>query len=67
MIGLGLYTPIEAAALTHVAAPKIRRWLCGHAIGDKGYPALWKSQLEQFEMGQLHLSFLDLVRSQCSR
>lgn len=62
MIGLGLYTPAEAAALTHVETPKIRRWLCGHAIGDKSYPALWKSQLEKFDMEQLYLSFLDLVQ-----
>ncbi|WP_139024866.1 hypothetical protein [Bradyrhizobium sp. STM 3843] len=62
MIGLGLYTPVEAAALTHVEPPKIRRWLCGHVIGDKTYPALWKSQLEKFDMEQLHLSFLDLVQ-----
>jgi uncharacterized protein (DUF433 family) len=62
MIGLGLYTPVEAAALTHVEAPKIRRWLCGHSIGDKSYPALWKSQLEKFDVEQLCLSFLDLVQ-----
>lgn len=62
MIGLGLYTPIEAAALTHVEAPKIRRWLCGHVIGGQTYPALWKSELEKFEVKQLHLSFLDLVQ-----
>lgn len=62
MIGLGLYTPVEAAALTHVNAPKIRRWLCGHAIGETSYPALWKSQLEKFDMEQLCLSFLDLVQ-----
>jgi hypothetical protein len=62
MIGLGLYTPAEAAALTHVEIPKIRRWLCGHSIGDKSYPALWRSQLEKFDVEQLCLSFLDLVQ-----
>jgi uncharacterized protein (DUF433 family) len=62
MIGLGLYSPTEAAALTHIEAPKIRRWLCGHSIGDKTYPALWKSQLNKFDIEQLYLSFLDLVQ-----
>jgi hypothetical protein len=62
LVGLGLYSPGEVAALTHIPAPKIRRWLCGHAIGDKDYPALWRSQLEKFEMEQLYLSFLDLVQ-----
>src|SRR5258708_12913519 len=62
LVGLGLYSPGEAAALTHIPVPKIRRWLCGHVIGDKDYPALWRSQLEKFEMEQLYLSFLDLVQ-----
>jgi hypothetical protein len=62
LIGLGLYSPTEAAALTHIPAPRIRRWLCGHSIGDKSYPALWRSQLEKFDIEQLYLSFLDLVQ-----
>jgi len=62
LVGLGLYSPGEAAALTHIPASKIRRWLCGHVIGDKDYPALWRSQLEKFEMEELYLSFLDLVQ-----
>jgi len=62
MIGLGLYAPGEAGALANVGVARIRRWLRGHTIGDKTYPALWKSQLEQFSLGQLYLSFLDLVQ-----
>jgi len=62
LIGLGLYSPAEAAVLTHIPAPRIRRWLCGHSIGDKDYPALWHSQLEKFGIEQLSLSFLDLVQ-----
>jgi uncharacterized protein (DUF433 family) len=62
LVGLGLYSPAEAAALTHVPAPRIRRWLTGHRIGDKDYPALWHSQLEKFDIEQLCLSFLDLVQ-----
>ena len=62
MLGLGLYSPTEAAALTGIPARKIRRWLCGHSIGDRDYPALWHSQLEKFDIEQLYLSFLDLVQ-----
>ncbi len=62
LVGLGLYSPTEAAALTHVPAQRIRRWLLGHTIGDKDYPALWHSQLEKFDIDQLYLSFLDLVQ-----
>ncbi|WP_314963401.1 hypothetical protein [Bradyrhizobium cosmicum] len=62
LVGLGLYSPAEAAALTHVPVARIRRWLTGHTIGDKDYPALWHSQLEQFDIDQLCLSFLDLVQ-----
>src|SRR5258708_22952725 len=66
LVGLGLYSPGEAAALTHIPVPKIRRSLCGHVIGDKDYPPLWRSQLEKFEMEQLYLSFLDLVQLRVS-
>jgi uncharacterized protein (DUF433 family) len=62
MVGLGLYSPAEAAALTHIPARKIRRWMCGHSIGERAYPALWRSELEKFEIEQLYLSFLDLVQ-----
>lgn len=62
LLGLGLYSPTEAAVLTHIPAQRIRRWLCGHQIGDKDYPALWHSQLEKFDIEQLCLSFLDLVQ-----
>ena len=62
LLGLGLYLPTEAAALTGISAQKIRRWLCGHSIGDRNYPALWHSQLEKFDIDQLYLGFLDLVQ-----
>lgn len=62
LVGLGLYSPSEAAELTHVPAKRIRRWLLGHKIGEKSYPALWHSQLEKFDIDQLYLSFLDLVQ-----
>lgn len=63
LVGLGLYSPAEAAALTHIPAQRIRRWLTGHRIGEKDYPALWHSQLEKFDLDdQLYLSFLDLIQ-----
>jgi hypothetical protein len=62
LLGLGLYSPTEAEVLTGIPAGKIRRWLCGHSIGGKDYPALWHSQLEKFDIEQLYLSFLDLVQ-----
>jgi hypothetical protein len=62
LIGIGLYSPAEAAALTHIPSRKIHRWLRGHAIDGKDYPALWKSRLEKLDVESLHLSFLDLVQ-----
>jgi uncharacterized protein (DUF433 family) len=63
LIGLGLYTPTEAAVLTSIPSRKIRRWLRGHAVGDTEYPALWTSNLAgKVDAESLYLSFLDLVQ-----
>ncbi|MCP1754402.1 hypothetical protein [Bradyrhizobium elkanii] len=63
LVGVGLYTPAEAAVLTRVPSQKIRRWLRGHTIADKEYPALWASNLTELaDMEALYLSFLDLVQ-----
>ena len=63
LIGVGLYTPSEAAALTSIPSAKIRRWLRGHTIGDTEYPALWTSNLvKSLDLNSLYLSFLDLVQ-----
>jgi uncharacterized protein (DUF433 family) len=65
LIGIGLYTPAEAARLTGVAASKIHRWLRGHTTGETSYPPVWQSTLEAkvaLEDGRLFLSFLDLVQ-----
>lgn len=63
LVGIGLYTPAEAAVLTHVPRQKIRRWLQGHTIGDKEYPALWSSNVaDKIDLESLYLSFLDLVQ-----
>jgi uncharacterized protein (DUF433 family) len=62
LIGVGLYSPAEAAALTSIPSRKIHRWLRGHAIDGKEYPRLWTSYLEKFNVESLYLSFLDLVQ-----
>jgi uncharacterized protein (DUF433 family) len=63
LIGVGLYTPSEAATLTGIASAKIRRWLRGHTIGDTEYPGLWTSNLaDKIDAGSLYLSFLDIVQ-----
>jgi uncharacterized protein (DUF433 family) len=62
LIGVGLYSPAEAAALTSIPSRKIHRWLRGHAIDGKEYPPLWTSYLEKFDAASLYLSFLDLVQ-----
>jgi uncharacterized protein (DUF433 family) len=62
LIGVGLYSPAEAAALTSIPSRKIHRWLRGHAILGKEYPPLWTSYLEKLDIASLYLSFLDLVQ-----
>jgi uncharacterized protein (DUF433 family) len=63
LVGVGLYSPAEAAMLTNVGGAKIRRWLRGHVIDDKEYPALWTSNLAgKIDDQSLYLSFLDLVQ-----
>jgi uncharacterized protein (DUF433 family) len=62
LIGVGLYSPAEAEALTSIPSRKIQRWLRGHAILGKEYPPLWTSNLEKFDVDSLYLSFLDLVQ-----
>lgn len=46
LLGVGLYTPTEAAAYTGIPASQIRRWLFGYSSGGKHYPGLWHPQLE---------------------
>ncbi|MBK1872513.1 DUF433 domain-containing protein [Marinobacter sp. 1-3A] len=46
LLGVGLYTPAEAAAYTGIPSPQIRRWLFGYSSGGKHYPGIWSPQLE---------------------
>jgi uncharacterized protein (DUF433 family) len=61
LVGVGLYTPAEAARLTGISGHKIVRWLRGHTISGKSYPRLWKSQID-IGNDATYLGFLDLVQ-----
>jgi hypothetical protein len=60
LIGVGLYTPAEAARLLHIPAPKISRWLSGHRIANRTYEPLWSPEID---LGNetLCLGFHDLM------
>ena len=60
LIGIGLYTPSEAARLLAVPAAKISRWLRGHDIGDQHYDQLWEPQVDLGD-GHVYLGFRDLM------
>lgn len=59
LVGIGLYTPVEAGRLVQVSPSKISRWLRGHAIGGRRYEPLWRSQVDLGEDGTF-LGFRDL-------
>jgi hypothetical protein len=60
LIGVGLYTPAEAARLLRIPAGKISRWLRGHSIGGRRYQPLWTPQIK-LEGDDLYLGFRDLM------
>lgn len=60
LVGVGIYTPAEAARLVDVPAGKISRWLRGHRVGDKDYEPLWIPQVEIGD-GKVYLGFRDLM------
>jgi uncharacterized protein (DUF433 family) len=62
LVGIGLYTPAEAARLIRVPVQTLHRWLKGHRIGDREYHPLWTAQVD-LEDGHTYLSFLDLVQA----
>lgn len=62
LVGLGLYTPAEAARLIKVPAAKLTRWLKGHGSGNRIYAPLWRGQVSLGD-DKLYLGFLDLVQS----
>lgn len=60
LVGIGLYTPAEAARLVNVPAPKIARWLRGHNVKAAHYDALWTPQVNLGD-GHIYLGFRDLM------
>lgn len=61
LVGIGLYTPSEAAKLTGIGAAKLRRWLRGHDVSGKHYEALWTPQVTLND--EIVLGFRDLTEA----
>lgn len=60
LVGVGLYTPIEAQRLLGIPAAKISRWLRGHDANGKHYEPLWSPQID-LQDGAVYLGFRDLM------
>lgn len=60
LVGVGLYTPAEAARLLRIPANKIVRWLRGHEASGRWYERLWQPQV-QLGDGRVYLGFRDLM------
>ncbi|RWX74426.1 hypothetical protein EPK99_24905 [Neorhizobium lilium] len=61
LIGIGLYTPAEAGRLLHVPSAKISRWLNGHTLKGREYPALWTPSVQLNDSDRTILGFRDLM------
>jgi len=63
LLGVGVYTPSEAARITRVSAGRIKRWLSGYAFkssdGAHASPPLWPPEIPSTD--SLVLSFRDLL------
>jgi hypothetical protein len=62
LIGVGLYTPAEAGRLLRVSSAKLSRWLRGHHIKERFYPALWEPQISLGD-DRIFLGFRDLMEA----
>lgn len=60
LVGIGLYTAIEAQRLLGVSASKIRRWLSGHERKGVQYDPLWTPQVN-LKDDRVYLGFRDLM------
>ncbi len=64
LVGIGLYTVPEAARLTKVPGPTIRRWVFGYRTRRNGQyselPPVWESQITPID-SVTGLGFLDLM------
>jgi uncharacterized protein (DUF433 family) len=66
LVGVGIYTPFEAARLTGARSGQVRRWISGHESGNRSYEPLWSGQLKGVG-DSLHLGFKDLVQTRVAR
>jgi len=60
LLGIGLYTPVEAQRLTTIPAVRIRHWLRGYNVKGRSYPSLIEGQIDLGD-GKLYLGFRDLI------
>lgn len=60
LVGIGLYTPVEAQRLLGVSASKIGRWLRGHSAKGQHYKPLWTPQID-LKDDAIYLGFKDLM------
>lgn len=64
LLGVGVYTVPEAARLTGVSTPRIRRWLTGYTfasrVAQRSSSPVWERQIVS-SGGELVLSFRDLL------
>ncbi len=59
LIGVGVYTPAEAALYTDIPSKDIRRWIFGYKSEGVEYPGLWLPELGRSE--EKLLGFHDLL------
>lgn len=59
MVGVGLYSPAEAAAYTGISAAELRRWVFGYTTNGKHHDGLWQPELAH--AADNALSFHDLL------
>jgi len=59
LIGVGLYSPAEAAAYTGIPAVELRRWVFGYITNGRRHSGLWQPELAH--AAENALSFHDLL------
>jgi uncharacterized protein (DUF433 family) len=64
LVGIGLYTVPEAARLTRISVPRVRRWLTGYRYrsrqAEHASAPLWTPEVPKFG-SKVELSFRDLM------
>lgn len=59
LVGVGLYSPADAARLLKIAPRRLTRWVQGHVARGTRYEPLWSPQIDLGEDG-VYLGFRDL-------